>query len=116
MKPHTPVTQASMGQKNRHKKAKKPNKQIVQNRPQNSEPLPATVATAATVTPASLKGGVKPATLTEVQGDYIRTDIIRILAMLGVVAVILGGLFALDSGTDYLHDAGRELSSFLKLQ
>lgn len=79
-------------------------------------------------TPASLSGAgfsaaastpskspAKPAQLMDVQTEYIRSDIVRIILLLVVVAVILGIISLVNAKTSYLRQGGEKLGTFLRL-
>ena len=51
----------------------------------------------------------------DVQTEYIRSDIVRIILLLVVVAVILGIISLVNAKTSYLRQGGEKLGTFLRL-
>lgn len=106
-----------MGQKSKAKKQK--NKSQAAKAAQVAHKQPAAVAAIKEVMPASLSGEAK-ATLKkstlDMQTNYIRSDILRIVILLVVVGVILGALAVLNNQTSYLQDTGHHITKFLRLQ
>ena len=104
-----------MGKKSRNKKSKQNH-----NKPQQSAPR-----VVAGIEPASLSGVatepvVQPqvnrnATVLDIQTQYIRSDITRILLLLVIIMLMLGGLFLTNHKTTYLKRAGQRVTTFLQL-
>lgn len=67
--------------------------------------------------PSSLRGGTNSRVQSlESWTKHIRTDIVRILLLLVLVALLIGIFSVVDQKTTWLFSAGRDLSSFLRLQ
>ena len=110
-----------MGKKSKNKKQKKA---VAQARPQvvTSNPVLSSPALGAAPFQPSPAGSLrmespqaKPS-LTAIPEEYLRRDIVRIISILGILAVLLIGLTVINHKTTVLSRAARQVSTFLRLQ
>lgn len=101
-----------MGKKSKQKKNRQ-NSQTTKQMPVKTMRQPENVLTGGNVH-ALAQAAAKPSMHFD-DTSYIRKDIVRILITLSVLIVILASGVLLNSKTTYLHQAGTQLSTFLRL-